>query len=79
MGTEELARLAQRILVEMLALANNASTDNRADTMGKFKGFGISLAFVYEEYTGQSAMHMTPKKVMEWAMNLPIPPKRMVV
>ena len=75
MGNESLARLAQRVLIEMLALANNADKDNRPVNLEKFKCYGVCLAFIYEEFTHHPANQRTPKELMQWAMNLPISEK----
>jgi hypothetical protein len=72
---DQLARLAQRILVEMLYIANNIGNANRVEGLAIFKGFGLSLAFVYEEGTGLDASNITPKELMQWTMNLPMPDK----
>ena len=82
MGNESLARLAQRVLIEMLALliemlalANNADKNNHLVSIEKFKCYGVCLDFIYEEFTHHPANQRTPKELMQWAMELPIPEK----
>lgn len=70
---EPLARIAKRILFEMLNLTSGkdrASVEQRYHT---FIGLSLALIYVYEEYTGQSAKERKPKELMTWAMELPEP------
>lgn len=73
MLTDETARIAHRLLREMIHVAE-ANGD-----MKFFQGVGMSLAIVFEEVTGQSAKNLTPKQVMQWAMRVPEPEKSRII
>lgn len=61
----ESIRIARRIVVQMLAIA-----EQKLD-MQLFMGYGLCLAICYEEITGRTAHDKKPKELMEWAKDLP--------
>lgn len=63
--TDSEARLAKRIVKQMMQIAADQTS------LDMFKGFGMALAFLYEETTGRKANNIKPKELMQWAMDLP--------
>jgi hypothetical protein len=58
-------RIAKRIVVQMLALA-----EQKVD-LNMFMGYGLCLAVCYEEMTGRTAHDKKPQALMQWAKGLP--------
>lgn len=68
--TDSEARLAKRLYNQMVQISADQTS------LDMFKGFGMALAFLYEEVTGLKANNIKPKELMQWASNMPIPPTR---
>lgn len=58
-------RIARRIVVQMLALAEQKSS------LEMFMGYGMCLAVCYEEMMHRTAHDKKPQELMEWAKDLP--------
>jgi len=69
---EESIRIAKRIVVQMMAIAEQQMDLNL------FMGYGFCLAVCFEEMTGRTAHDKKPQALMEWARALPDVPYKKV-
>ncbi len=73
---EPLIRLAQRCAMKMIQLTEDTTEKTKVGRLNQFAGMALTLAYIFEEITDGDARDKTPRQLLQWAINLPITPRR---